>query len=130
MATSPFSRLLLVTFFDDKGQRLQGGEPYRLRVPADVLVTQFWSVTIYDHETAALIRNVPRVGLDSYDTKARKNADGSVDVYFGPKAPAGKENNWIQTVPAKSWWIILRLYGPLDPWFDKTWRPGDIELMK
>jgi hypothetical protein len=55
------------------------------------------------------------------------NADGSVDVWFGPEAPAGKENNWVQTIPGKGWFMILRLYGPLEPWFDKTWRPGAIE---
>ncbi len=59
-----------------------------------------------------------------------KNADGSVDVYFGPKAPAGYENNWVQTLPGKGWFMILRLYGPLEPWFDKSWRPGEIELVK
>lgn len=51
------------------------------------------------------------------------------DVYFGPKAPVGNENNWIQTVTGKQWFTILRLYGALDPWFDKTWRPGEIELV-
>jgi hypothetical protein len=55
------------------------------------------------------------------------NPDGSVDLYFGPEAPEGIENNWIQTVPGKGWLAILRLYGPLEPWFDKTWRPGEIE---
>ena len=58
------------------------------------------------------------------------NADGSVDVYFGPKPPAGKEANWVQTIPGKGWFMILRLYGPLEPWFNKTWRPGEIELIK
>ena len=58
------------------------------------------------------------------------NADKSVDVYFGPKAPTGKENNWIQTMPRKGWSVILRLYSPLKPWYDKTWRPGEIELVK
>ncbi len=56
------------------------------------------------------------------------NKDGSVDVWFGPKAPAGMENNWVQTIPGKGWFMILRLYGPLEPWFNKTWRPGEIEL--
>jgi hypothetical protein len=78
-----------VTFRDGTGQRLRGGDTYRLRVPADVPVQQFWSVTAYDHGTAALIRQVARASLDSYDTKARKHADGSVDVYLGPKAPEG-----------------------------------------
>ena len=58
------------------------------------------------------------------------NAEGSVDIYFGPKPPAGKENNWVQTIPETVWNTILRLYGPLEPWFDKTWRPGEIELLK
>jgi hypothetical protein len=58
------------------------------------------------------------------------NADGSVDLYFGPTAPAGKEKNWIQTVPSKGWYTILRRYGPLESWFDKTWRPGEIEEVK
>jgi hypothetical protein len=58
------------------------------------------------------------------------NPDGSVDVYFGPAAPAGKEKNWVQTVPGKGWNTILRLYGPLEPWFDKTWRPGEVQLVR
>jgi hypothetical protein len=58
------------------------------------------------------------------------NEDGSVDVYFGPEAPAGKENNWIQTIPGKGWFMILRLYGPLEPWFDKTWKPDAIVRVK
>jgi hypothetical protein len=58
------------------------------------------------------------------------NADGSVDIYFGPKPPAGKENNWVQTIPETGWNTILRLYGPLEPLFDKTWRLGEIELLK
>jgi hypothetical protein len=58
------------------------------------------------------------------------NADGSVDVFFGPKAPEGCEKNWVQTLPGKGWFMILRLYGPLEPWFDKTWRPGEIELVE
>ena len=67
----------------------------------------------------------------SSQTKGLKvNPDGSVDVCFGPKAPAGKENNWVQTIPGKGWNTLLRLYGPLQPWFDKTWRPGEIELLK
>ena len=70
----------------------------------------------------------PSVSSHSKDIKA--NADGSVDVYFGSRAPAGFEKNWVQTIPGKGWFVILRLYGPLQPWFDKTWRPGEIELQK
>ncbi len=58
------------------------------------------------------------------------SSDTSVDVYFGPKAPAGRENNWVQTVPGKGWNMLFRLYGPLEPWFSKTWRPSEIKLVK
>ena len=60
---------------------------------------------------------------------AEANADGSVDLYFGPKPPAGKEANWTQTIPGKGWFVVIRLYGALEPWFDKTWRPGELELV-
>ena len=65
--------------------------------------------------------------VSSHNNDIKINADGSVDVYFGPKAPAGYENNWVQTIPGKGWFVILRLYGPLEAWFNKTWRPGEIE---
>ena len=58
------------------------------------------------------------------------NKDGSVDIYFGPKAPNGHEKNWIQTVLKKSWFLVIRFYGPLKPFYDKTWKPGEIELVK
>ena len=118
----------LVTFFDGTGQRLRGGETYRLRVPGDVPVEQFWSVTVYGHPTCALIRNAERPSMDSYaTTKARKNADGSTDVYFGPKAPEGMETNWIPTVAGKDWFPYFRFYGPQKPLFAKTWKLPDIE---
>ena len=66
--------------------------------------------------------------VSSQDKDIEVNSDGSVDVYFGPKAPVGKENNRVQTIPGKGWNVLFRLYGPLQPWFDKTWRPGEIEL--
>ena len=59
-----------------------------------------------------------------------RNADGSYDVYFGPEPPEGKEKNWLQTIPGKSWFIILRMYGPLEPWIDQSWRPGEVELIE
>jgi hypothetical protein len=119
----------LVTFFDSKGQRLRGGETYRLRVPGDVPISQFWSVTVYEHATCALIRNVARPSIDSYDKKASKNADGSIDIYFGPKAPNGMEANWVPTVAGKDWFPYFRFYGPQQPLFTKTWKLPDIEKM-
>jgi hypothetical protein len=68
--------------------------------------------------------------LNSQSGQVEMNSDGSTDVYFGPVAPEGKENNWVQTVPGKGFWLIIRLYGPLEPWFEKTWRPGKIEMVK
>ena len=87
-------------------------------------------MTVYDHATAALIRNVSRPSIDSYDTKAKKNSDGSVDIYFGPKAPEGMEANWVPTVSGKDWFPYFRLYGPQPPFFAKTWKLADIEKVK
>lgn len=117
----------LANFFDAKGQRLRGQETYGLHVPGDVPVKQFWSVTVYDHSTAGLIRNVSRASLDSYDRQAKRNGDGSMDVYFGPKPPQGMEANWIPTVAGHDWFPYFRLYGPEKPFFDKTWKLPDIE---
>ena len=72
----------------------------------------------------------PFAGVNSLSGALKANADGSYDIYFAPKAPAGKESNWIQTVPEKSWFILLRMYGPLEPWLNKTWRPSELELVK
>lgn len=89
----------------------------------------FWSVIVYNTQTRSMQQsNQQFPSVSSQDKTVQKNADGSFDVYFGPRAPAGKESNWIQTVPGQSWFTILRLYGPLEPWFNKTWRPGEIEL--
>jgi hypothetical protein len=119
----------LASFFDGKGQRLGGGGTYRLRVPAEVPVSQFWSVTVYDNATCSLIRNVARASIDSFDKKARKNADGSMDIYFGPKAPNGMDANWVPTVAGKDWFAYFRFYGPERPLFAKTWKLLDIEKL-
>ena len=86
---------------------------------------------VYDPQTRSELQtSQPFPSKNNTGDKLIKNADGSVDLYFGPKAPEGKEANWIATVPSKGWFACLRLYGPLEPWFDKTWKPGDIELVK
>lgn len=72
----------------------------------------------------------PSAEVNSLSGKVKPNDDGSFDIYFSPKAPTGKEGNWIQTIPGKSWFIILRMYGPLEPWLNKTWRPSDLEPVK
>ena len=72
----------------------------------------------------------PLPSIDSIQNNPEMNEDGSIDIFFAPEAPKGREANWIQTIPGKSWFAILRMYGPLEPWFDQTWKPSDIQKVK
>lgn len=115
---------------DSKRNALDGGKNYRLRLPPNVPVREFWSVIVYSDQTRSMLQTDQRFPSVGSQTKGLiVNADGSVDIHFGPTAPPGKEANWVQTIPGKGWNTILRLYSPLDPWFAKTWRPGEIELV-
>ena len=121
----------MAAFVDSKGKPLDGGKNYRLHLPPNIPVANFWSVILYDNQTRSMLQTDQHWPAVSSQTKGLMvNPDSSVDVYFGPKSPKGKESNWVQTVPGKGWNTLLRLYGPLQPWFDKTWRPGEIELVK
>ncbi len=116
-------------YLDANGDSLDGSKTYKIHLPPDVPVVDFWSFTIYDNQTRAMLQTDYQFpGIDSNKEGLQQNSDGSYDIYFGPKAPQGKDNNWLQTDPDKGFNIILRLYGPLDPWFKKTWKPGDPEL--
>ncbi len=117
----------LTNYHDQKGGRLSGEHTYRLHVPPNVPATEFWALTVYDLETETFFRDLTHLTVDSLDPAVRKNADGSVDVYFGPKAPAGMEANWMYTPPGKYWYPWFRFYGPEKAIFDKSWKPPDIE---
>lgn len=124
------SQYALITA-DATGNAFDGAKTYRLNVPSNPPAKDFWSVVLYDPQTRSELQtSQPFPSRNSKRDKLVANADGSVDLYFGPKAPAGKDSNWIETVPGKGWFSLLRLYGPLEPWFDKTWRPGEIEEVR
>ena len=115
---------------DTEGAYLDGSKSYQLNIPKDVPAKDFWSIVVYDPQTRSELQTEqPFPSRNSRRDQMQVNQDGSVDIYFGPQAPAGKESNWIQTVPGKGWFLCLRLYGPLKPWFDKSWRPGEIEKL-
>ena len=117
------------TPLDADGNPFDGAKTYKLHLPPNIPVKDFWSVIVYDTQTRSMLQTDQRFpSVSSQNRGLKVNGDGSVDVYFGPKAPAGMENNWVQTIPGKGWFMILRLYGPLEPWFNKTWRPGEIAL--
>jgi len=113
---------------DQNGNYLDGGKNYKLNIPANVPAKDFWSVVVYDPQTRSELQTSQEFpSKNNKKTQLLENPDGSVDLYFGPAPPKGKKINWIETVPGKGWFVLLRLYGPLDPWFDKTWRPGEFE---
>ena len=119
-----------LAFRDATGAYLDGAKSYRLHLPAGIPAKDFWSVLVYDPQTRSMLQTDQRFpSLSSQTEGLLVNPDSSADVYFGPEPPAGKEANWIQTLPGKGWFVALRLYGPLEPWFDQSWRPGEIELM-
>lgn len=119
----------LMAIHDAEGRPLDGSKTYRLRVPADAPVKQYWSATAYDRETHALIRGAARSSLASNTDGVWANPDGSVDVYLGPAAPAGNESNWVPT-NGRAFEVLFRLYGPEKPLFEQTWVLPDLEVVK
>jgi hypothetical protein len=117
----------LMTIRDKQGQFLDGSGTYLLSVPADPPVRLYWSATVYDRATHAFIRDQKRLSRSSLSPGIQKNADGSIDVYFGPAAPPGNESNWVPTNPGGRFEVFFRFYGPEKPVFDKSWVLPDIE---
>lgn len=125
----------LIGFKDAKGNNLDGALTYRVTLLANIPAGKFWSFTLYDNQSRSMLdtpQRYPRSGSQSFPTPAAKpSADGSTVVYFAPTKPDGaNEGNWIQTDPKKGFFVILRLYSPLDGFFTKSWRPSEIEVVK
>jgi hypothetical protein len=125
----------LMSFLDSHGNPYDGSKTYKVTLPKGIPAKAFWSFTVYDNQTRSMLKTsqkFPRAGSQSYPTPAAKAAeDGSTIVYFAPEKPAGvADGNWIQTDPQKGWFNILRLYSPMPAFFDKSWRPSEVEVVK
>jgi len=124
----------LMGFLDADGNSFDGAKTYKVTLPPKIPARAFWSLTLYDNQTRSMLdtpQRFPRAGSQSYPSPAAEpNPDGSTTVYFGPKQPEGvKRGNWIQTMPGKGWFTLLRLYSPLESFFDKSWRLSEVELV-
>ncbi|MBM3103711.1 DUF1254 domain-containing protein [Pseudomonas sp. V1] len=125
--TPGVGQVYLGTYKDKNGNWLDGANTYRLRVPANAPVNQFWSMTVYDVNSRTLIDNEKQQADRSSRMDLKKNDDGSIDLYVGPKAPDGWESNWVQSVPGRAWFSYFRLYGPTQAHFDRSWMLPDFQ---
>ena len=120
-----------IAYVDSNKMPFDGSKVYKLKLPANPPAKAFWALTMYDNQTRSQLQTSQKFPTVGSQTKGlRQNEDGSYDIYFSPEPPKGFENNWLATVPGKGWFVALRMYGPLEPWIEKTWRPGEIELVK
>jgi hypothetical protein len=125
----------LMGYKDANKKYMDGGKTYKVTLPPNIPAAAFWSFTLYDNQTRSMLdtpQRYPRAGSQGYPSPAAEaDADGSTTVYFGPSQPEGvKRGNWIQTVPGKGWFMLLRLYSPLESFFTKEWRPSELELVE
>jgi hypothetical protein len=117
--------------YDSKGRMLQGNKKYKLHLPFPIPASDFWSIIVYDQSNCLMIhtdQSWPSVFSNNKNLGC--NIDGSVDAWFGPDEIKGKESNFVKTIPGSRWYLILRLYYPLEAWFDNKWRPGEIIEIK
>ncbi|MCW8279204.1 DUF1254 domain-containing protein [Pseudomonas sp. PCH199] len=126
----PGPQVYMKSYETAKGELLEGGNSYRLTIPANAPAKDFWALDVYDARTAGFIREAQVVGLDSYSRQMEKNPDGSVDLYFAPKPPPGHENNWIATQAGQPFFTMFRIYGPEQAMVDRTWVLNDIERLE
>ena len=118
-------------FRDSTGAYLDGSATYAVKLPGPIPVKNFWSFTVYDNQTRSMLPTDQKLaGIDSGVPGLQLNPDAGATVWFGPSPPAGHEGNWVQTMPGKGYSVLIRLYAPLEPWFDKSWRPGDFERQR
>lgn len=116
-----------IAYLDANKQPFDGSRTYTITLPPNAPVGNFWAVTIYDTQTRSMLQtDQVAAGIDSLQDGLRYNEDGSIDIYFAPEPPAGYENNWVQTIPGKSWFTVLRMYSPLKPWIEQSWRPSEV----
>ena len=120
--------LQLTISYDTNGRLLGGEKKYKLHLPPDIPASDFWSIIVYNPFNRLII-HTDQLWPSVFSNKKNLvcNDDGSVDIWFGPETIIGKEYNWVKTIPGQRWYMVLRLYYPLESWFDKTWRPGEIE---
>jgi hypothetical protein len=116
---------------DSQGNKLNGGKTYKLRLAADIPASEFWSVIVFDTQTRKIIcTDQPWPSVYSSCKKLVVNKSGSLYIFFGPETAKAVENNFIKTIPGKEWYLVLRLYGPKEAWFNESWKPGEIKEMK
>jgi hypothetical protein len=125
----------LLGMVDSKGRALNGKNTYKLTLPPNIPQERFWSTTIYDNQTRSMIQTdqrYPRAGSQSFPSPAaEENKDGTITLYYGPEKPDGvPEGNYVKTIPGRGWFQIIRCYSPTEGFFDKSWRPGEVELIK
>ncbi len=128
MLLSGMGSQYLMAMRDGTGEYLDGALSYKLTLPPDIPQSRFWSVVLYDRQTRSMLQTgQPKSDLGSQSGTVQTNPDDSTDIFLGPSAPGGKESNWLQTVPSKGYFVILRLYNPMPSFFDKSWQPSEIE---
>jgi len=120
----------IFTSRDSDGNHLDGSHSYKLNLPANVPAKEFWSICVYDTKTRSIINTGRPMSAKNSYMNLPTNADGSMDIYFGPTPPPQGEKSWIKTNPGKGFFMYLRFYGPLEPFYDKSWRPGEVKLVK
>jgi len=120
----------IFTSRDSDGNHLDGSHSYKLNLPANVPAKEFWSICVYDTKTRSIINTGRPMSAKNSYMNLPTNADGSMDIYFGPTPPPQGEESWIKTNPGKGFFMYLRFYGPLEPFYDKSWRPGEVKLVK